>query len=92
MLSLKEQDNVEIIGVCDLYKPRLEAAAELTGGKPYHDYRKLLEQKGLDYVVVSVPEHWHSKITLDALDQGLHVYCEKPSRIRSRKASWCARK
>ena len=78
LLELKEQDNVEIIAVCDLYRPRLEAAAELTGGKPFHDYRKLLETKGLDYVVVSVPEHWHSRITLDALDQGFHVYCEKP--------------
>jgi predicted dehydrogenase len=78
VMSLQEQDNVEIIGVCDLYKPRLEEAAELTGGKPFHDYRKLLELEGLDYVVVSVPEHWHAPITLDALDQGLHVYCEKP--------------
>ncbi len=78
VLSLQEQDNVEIVAVSDLYQPRLDAAAGLTGGKPFRDYRKLLEVKGLDYVVVSVPEHWHSKITLDALDQGLHVYCEKP--------------
>ncbi len=77
-MQLADQDNVEIAAVCDLYQPRLDAAAELTGGKPFHDYRKLLELKGLDYVVVSVPEHWHSHITMDAIDQGLHVYCEKP--------------
>ncbi len=75
---LAEQDNVEIAAVCDLYQPRLDAAAELTGGKPFTDYRKLLELKGLDYVTVSVPEHWHAQITLDAIDQGLHVYVEKP--------------
>jgi predicted dehydrogenase len=78
LINLKDQDNVEIIAVCDLYQPRLDKAAELTGGKPFHDYRKLLDLKGLDYVVVSVPEHWHAPITMDALDQGLHVYCEKP--------------
>ena len=76
--SLAEQDNVEIVAVCDLYDKRLDAAAEFTGGKPYKDYRKLLEHKGLDYVTISVPEHWHAQITLDAIDQGFHVYVEKP--------------
>jgi len=76
--SLAEQDNVEIVAVCDLWDKRLEAAAEFTGGKPYKDYRRLLELKGLDYVTISVPEHWHAPITLDALDLGFPVYCEKP--------------
>ena len=78
LTELKDQDNVEMVAVCDLYDKRLEAAAEFTGGDPYKDYRKLLERKDLDYVVVSVPEHWHAPITLDAIDQGLHVYVEKP--------------
>jgi len=76
--SLAESDNVEINAVCDLYDKRREAAAEFTGGKPYKDYRKLLENPDLDYVTISVPEHWHAPITLDAADQGLHIYCEKP--------------
>lgn len=75
---LADQDNVEIAAVCDLYQPRLDAAVEFTGGKPYSDYRKLLENRDLDYVTISVPEHWHAPITMDAIDQGLHVYCEKP--------------
>ena len=78
LLSLADQDNVEMVAVCDLYDKRREAAAELTGGDPYSDYRKLLERKDLDYVVISVPEHWHAQITLDAVEQGLHVYVEKP--------------
>lgn len=78
LLSLAEQDNVEIVAVCDLYDKRREAAAELTGGTPYKDYRKLLEHKGLDYVTISVPEHWHAQCTLDAIDQGYHIYVEKP--------------
>ncbi len=76
--SLADQDNVEIDAVCDIYDPRLDAAAEFTGGKPYKDYRQLLEHDGLDYVTISVPEHWHAPITLDAADAGLHVYVEKP--------------
>jgi len=76
--SLANEDNVEIAAVCDLYDPRRDAAAEFTGGKPYKDYRRLLEHPGLDYVTVSVPEHWHAPITLDAADAGLHVYVEKP--------------
>ena len=76
--SLAESDNVEINAVCDLYDKRREAAAEFTGGKPYKEYRKLLENADLDYVTISVPEHWHAPITLDAADQGLHIYCEKP--------------
>ena len=78
LARLAEQDNVEISAVCDLFDPRLEAAAELTGGKPYKDYRRLLEHSGLDYVTISVPEHWHAPITLDAASAGLHIYCEKP--------------
>ena len=76
--KLAEPDNVEIAAVCDIYDPRREAAADFTGGKPYRDYRRLLEHSGLDYVTISVPEHWHAPITLDAADAGLHVYVEKP--------------
>ena len=71
-------DNVEITAVCDIYDPRREAAAEFTGGEPYRDYRRLLERPELDYVTISVPEHWHARMTLDAADAGLHVYVEKP--------------
>ena len=71
-------DNVEITAVCDIYDPRREAAAEFTGGDPYRDYRRVLERPELDYVTISVPEHWHARMTLDAADEGLHVYVEKP--------------
>lgn len=76
--KLADEDNVEIAAVCDIYDPRREAAAEFTGGKPYKDYRRLLAHPGLDYVTISVPEHWHAPITLDAVDSGLHAYVEKP--------------
>lgn len=78
LLGMKDSDNVEIIAVCDIYDKRRDAAAKLTGGKPYKDYRALLDSKDVDYVVIAVPEHWHFQMTMDALARSKHVYCEKP--------------
>lgn len=44
----------------------------------YIDHREMLEKEDLDAVVIGVPDHWHAKITMDSLDAGKHVYCEKP--------------
>ncbi|MDF1824577.1 MAG: Gfo/Idh/MocA family oxidoreductase [Verrucomicrobiales bacterium] len=46
--------------------------------KSYEDYRELFERNDLDAVMVATPDHWHSTITLAAIDAGLDVYCEKP--------------
>jgi predicted dehydrogenase len=78
LLRNKETDNVQITAVCDVYQKRLDAAAQLTGGKPFKDYRALLEDKNVDYVLIATPEHWHAAMTLDAIDAGKHIYCEKP--------------
>jgi len=69
---------VDIAAVCDVYQPRLDAAAARTGGTPYKDYRKLLERKDIDAISIATPDHWHSKIVVDAADAGKDVYCEKP--------------
>ena len=42
------------------------------------DYRRLLEQKDIDLVTIASPDHWHARMTIDALNAGKHVYCEKP--------------
>jgi predicted dehydrogenase len=78
LLNMKEEDDIEITAVCDVWQKRLDAAATLTGGKPFKDYRALLDQKEVDYVLIATPEHWHAKMTLDAADAGKHIYCEKP--------------
>ena len=78
LLKMKEADNVEVIAVCEVYQKRLEKAAQLTGAEPYKDYRQLLANKNVDYVLIATPEHWHFQQIMDAISAGKHVYCEKP--------------
>jgi predicted dehydrogenase len=78
LVKNREADNAEIVAVCDIYDKRLQAAAQLTGGRPVRDYRTVLENKDVDYVLIATPEHWHAAMTLDAADAGKHIYCEKP--------------
>jgi len=78
LVKMREKDNLDILGVCDIWRKRLDEAAKTTGGTPYEDYRRLLEIKDIDYVLIATPEHWHARITMDAAAAGKHIYCEKP--------------
>lgn len=78
LAKMRETDNVAVVAVCDIFDKRAEAAAELTGGKIYKDYRRLLEDNDIDYVLIATPEHWHYQMTMDAAGAGKHIYCEKP--------------
>jgi predicted dehydrogenase len=75
-----KQPNVEPVAVCDVYEPFRNKGVEMTQGraKPYHDFRRLLEQKDIDAVIVATPDHWHALITIAACEAGKDVYCEKP--------------
>src|SRR5262245_31203223 len=72
------------VAVCEVDSTRLGVAkerVEKATGKPcaaYGDYRKLLEDKNVDAVVITVPDHWHALMTIDACAAGKDVYCEKP--------------
>lgn len=76
-------DDCEIAALCDVQKSTLDAATSRLGGKPttYSDFRKLIDAKDLDAVVVATPDHWHAIQTIDACDAGKDVYVEKPLSI-----------
>ena len=68
-----------IVALCDVDADRLGAAAKKhSKAETYSDYRRLLDRKDLDAVVVATPDHHHAVATMRALRRGLHVYCEKP--------------
>src|SRR5579871_147657 len=71
---------VEMAAVCDVYEPHLQDGlkAASTGAKSYIDYRRLLEDKSIDAVVIATPDHWHAQMLVDAVEAGKDVYVEKP--------------
>jgi predicted dehydrogenase len=70
----------EMAAVCDVYEPNLEAGLKTanTGAQAHRDYRRLLEDKSLDAVIVATPDHWHARMVIDAVQAGKDVYVEKP--------------
>ncbi|HOQ43799.1 MAG TPA: Gfo/Idh/MocA family oxidoreductase [Bryobacteraceae bacterium] len=69
-----------IAALCDVYKPNLEKAAALVGGNvaTYGDYRRVLDRKDIDVVVIATPDHWHCPMVIDACQAGKDIYLEKP--------------
>ena len=78
MSFLVQNPRVEIVALHDIYQPSIDEALKLAPqAKVYSDYRKLLEDKNIDAVVVAVPLNKHYQIVMDAFDAGKHVFCEK---------------
>ena len=81
MPALKKQKDVQMVAFCDIIEERAVKAAKDYGtpdAKTYTDYKELLEDKTIDVVHVCTPNKEHSFITIDALEAGKHVMCEKP--------------
>ena len=78
LVKRSEADNIKVLAVSDVYQRRLTRAKGICQGDGYPDYRKLLDRKDIDAVLIATPDHWHSKIAIDAMDSGKHVYVEKP--------------
>ncbi|WP_323703777.1 Gfo/Idh/MocA family oxidoreductase [Mammaliicoccus sp. Dog046] len=81
MPSLSKINEVEMVAFCDIEIDKAQAAAEAfgsEGAKVYEDYKLLLEDKSIDVVHVCTPNSSHKTLTVDALDAGKHVMCEKP--------------
>lgn len=77
----RETGQVNLVEVCDCYQGHLERAKERTDGKidtNFAQYKRLLDRKDIDAVIVATPDHWHLPIILDTLSAGKDVYIEKP--------------
>ena len=83
----------DVAAVCDVYEPRLAAGLKQasTGAKSYVDYRRLLEDKSLDAVIIATPDFWHSKMAVDAVEAGKDILPGKalwPAPSRMGRALW----
>jgi len=77
--NLQDVSKENIVALCDIDDRNLEEAAkEFPLAKKFNDFRKLLDEKDVEAVVVSTPDHVHAPASLAALRSGRHVYCEKP--------------
>lgn len=77
---LNKNGGNEIAAVCDVYEPRRQSAKQKygPGADEYGDFRKVLDRKDIDAVVIGAPDHWHVPMTVAAVAAGKDVYCEKP--------------
>ncbi len=80
-LKIKE---VNLLAICDIDDEQINKRKNdlmkigVNNLLVYKDYRKLLENKDIDAVIIATPDHWHCLQLTDALSAGKHVYCEKP--------------
>ena len=89
MRSLAKVADCEMVAFCDIIPERAEKALAdfgAPGAKAYTDYKELLKDPTIDVVHVCTPNRSHSFITVDALEAGKHVMCEKPMAINSAEA------
>jgi predicted dehydrogenase len=78
LVKRAKKDDIKVVAVCDVYQRRVNRAKKISSADGYIDYRKVIERKDVDAVLIATPDHWHAKIAIDAMDEGKHVYVEKP--------------
>ncbi len=80
MRILNQFPESEIVAVCDVYEPHREAGMKLAAGdaQAAEDYRRVLDRKDVDAVLIGTPDHWHKQMVIDSVSAGKDCYLEKP--------------
>ncbi len=88
--DFKNQKDADLVAVSDTYQPRIEAGRAACGPpcKGYTDFRRLLEDKDIQAVCISTPDHWHALMTMLACAASKDVYVEKPLTLFVREGRW----
>jgi predicted dehydrogenase len=88
--TFRKQPDVDLVAVAEVYGPRLEDGVAACGprAKAYRDFRRLLDDKDVQAVVISTPDHWHALMTMLACAAGKDVYVEKPLTLFVREGRW----
>lgn len=84
-----KNSRVEIVALCDILPERAETAIETNGlinAKVYQDFREMIDTEQLDAVDIATPNYLHSIVAVYAMEQGLHVFCEKPDAVSVEEA------
>ena len=79
--SFKPLSGVRFVALCDVHARRLAGIGKYLEGRQcehYRDYRRLLDDKAVDAVIIATPPHWHALPTIRACQAGKDVYVEKP--------------
>jgi len=84
--DLRQAGREPVRRALDEYYAQQKGVGKYQGVKPYADYRELLATEDVDAVMVATPDHAHAVVTMAALKQGKHVYCEKPLTYSVREA------
>jgi len=75
---IRAHPDVHVVAVCDASKYLLDVVEKYTGIKTFSDYGRMLKEASLDAIIIATPSRFHADNVRDALDRGLHVFCEKP--------------
>ena len=80
MATFQKQPRVEVVALSDVYDEHLNKALGAAGGKAkaFGDYRRLLDARDIDAVLIATPDHWHAPMAIDAARAGNDIYIEKP--------------
>lgn len=90
VFDFKNQKDVDMAAMAETYQPRLEEGVKACGGKAkaYKDFRKMLDDREIQAVCVSTPDHWHALMTMMACAAGKDVYVEKPLTLFQAEGRW----